>query len=502
MSAPILGAFITHASKPEVSVSGLSPVLHRDQVFTSQPTHHELDELKWGERLNGPKLTPEAHVSIDQSFSRPEEELESSQGVVSPHDRVVDAFIPSASNPPRNRWRLAAAGVMFLLMGLNDAATGALIPYLEKEYNISYGVVSLIFITNAIGFISVVPVCQLIEAKLGRARSYVVAACLMSTGYTALVCAPPFPVVVLSFYFLGSGMGLFLAMTNTFIVNLMRGTVILGAMHGLYGVGGVVSPMIATAIVTRGIRWSYFYFIPLSLAVSSILFMGWSYKGFEDDAASPLLTTLERTASRQAASGSEITRSHLLRRALNEKTTLLGAAFIFFYQGAEVAISGWVISYLITYRNGNPTEAGYIGSGFWLGITVGRFVLTHFAHKFGEKRAVIALTVGAAAFQLLVWQVPNIIGNAVAEALVGLFLGPVYPCATAIFSKLLPRNMQVTALSVVGGMGSSGGALVPFITGMLAQKLGTVVLHPIVLISFAAMLVTWFLLPRVEKRRE
>lgn len=129
-------------------------------------------------------------------------------------------------------------------------------------------------------------------------------------------------------------------------------------------------------------------------------------------------------------------------------------------------------------------------------------MLTHFAHKFGEKRAVVVLTIGAGAFQLLVWLVPNIIGNAVAESLVGLFLGPVYPCATAVFSKLLPRNIQVTALSVVGGMGSSGGAVVPFITGMLAQRLGTVVLHPIVLISFASMLVTWFLLPRIGKRRE
>ena len=128
--------------------------------------------------------------------------------------------------------------------------------------------------------------------------------------------------------------------------------------------------------------------------------------------------------------------------------------------------------------------------------------MTHFAHKLGEKRAVVGLAIGAASFQLLVWLVPNIIGNAVAEALVGLFLGPVYPCATAVFSKLLPRNVQVTALSVVGGMGSSGGALVPFITGMLAQRLGTVVLHPIVLVSFASMLVTWFLLPRVGKRSE
>lgn len=236
MSAPVLGAFITHESKPSPSVSCLAPVLHRDQISTGQPTEYELEELRWGERLNGPKVTSEVHTPIDRPLSQPQEELESNYGATQNRDQGVVAFIPSAFNPPRNRWRLAAAGVMFLLMGINDAATGALIPYLEKEYDIAYGVVSLIFITNAIGFISIVPVCQMIEGKIGRALSCVVAACLMSIGYIALVCAPPFPVVVLSFYFLGSGMGFFLAMTNAFMVNLMRGTVILGLMHGLYGV--------------------------------------------------------------------------------------------------------------------------------------------------------------------------------------------------------------------------------------------------------------------------
>jgi len=211
-------------------------VLHRDQVSIGQPTEYELDELRWGERLNGPKANPGASTPIKQTFSPSQEELESNYDTSLNREQAVDVFIPSASNPPRNRWRLAAAGVMFLLLGINDAATGALIPYLEKEYGVSYGVVSLIFISNAIGFISVVPVCQMVEGKIGRALSCVVAACLMSIGYIALVCAPPFPVVVLSFYFLGSGMGFFLAMTNAFMVNLMRGTVILGSMHGLYGV--------------------------------------------------------------------------------------------------------------------------------------------------------------------------------------------------------------------------------------------------------------------------
>lgn len=176
--------------------------------------------------------------------------------------------------------------------------------------------------------------------------------------------------------------------------------------------------------------------------------------------------------------------------------------FYSFYQGAEVAISGWVISYLIHYRKGDPSQVGNVTSGFWGGITLGRFVLTHFAHKIGEKLAVVLLIVGAAVFQLLVWLVPNIIGNAVAESIVGLFLGPIYPCATAVFAKLLPRNIQISCLSVVASMGSSGGALVPFITGLLAQTLSTVVLHPIVLISFASMTATWLLLPRIGKRTD
>ena len=186
---------------------------------------------------------------------------------------------------------------------------------------------------------------------------------------------------------------------------------------------------------------------------------------------------------------------------------LLGDYFIqltisSFYQGAEVAISGWVISYLIHYRRGNPSKVGNVTSGFWGGITVGRFVLTHFAHKIGEKVAVVGLIIGAAAFQILVWTLPNIIGDAVAESIVGLFLGPVYPCATAIFAKLLPRNLQISSLSFVASLGSSGGALIPFLTGILAQKLSTVVLHPVVLFSLGAMTVVWLLLPRIGKRSE
>jgi fucose permease len=133
---------------------------------------------------------------------------------------------------------------------------------------------------------------------------------------------------------------------------------------------------------------------------------------------------------------------------------------------------------------------------------LGRFVLTHAAPRIGEKKFVVILTLGTVVLQLLAWLVPNVIGNAVAVALLGLLLGPVYPCAQTIFSRLLPRHIQTTAIGFIGGAGSSGGAVAPFTTGILAQAAGTWVLHPVCLGMYAAMMVCWFALPRVHKRTE
>lgn len=161
-----------------------------------------------------------------------------------------------------------------------------------------------------------------------------------------------------------------------------------------------------------------------------------------------------------------------------------------------------MISFLISYRHGTPSRVGYVTAGFWAGITVGRFALTHPAHRIGEKTAVVGLTVGATLFQLLVWFVPNVIGDAVAVAIVGLLLGPIYPCSTAVYSKLLDRNIQMSSLAIVSALGSSGGAVAPFFTGLLAQQAGTWVLNPISIALFASMVLLWVCLPRLGKKKD
>ena len=60
----------------------------------------------------------------------------------------------------------------------------------------------------------------------------------------------------------------------------------------------------------------------------------------------------------------------------------------------------------------------------------------------------------------------------------------------------------MSALSFVSAMGSSGGAVAPFFTGLLSQKVGTFVLHPICIGLFAVMEIAWASLPRIGKRRD
>lgn len=449
-------------------------------------------------------------------FSNMNDDLERS-GPPSPQERMAASILPSFSYPRMNRYRVLAACFTYFGNGLSDSAAGALLPYIEDHYHIGFAIVSLIWITNALGFVLSAFFNDAICARLGRARSLMVSEFCMMAAYVIISCTPPFPAVVVAYLIMGFGNALNLALNNVFCANLADSTVILGCSHGSYGIGGIVAPILATAMVNSGILWSRFYTIALGVRTLCFFFDGWSFWNYEKEGFSQYANSLQQLASRQAEDVGEVSKLRMLRRALKGKTTLIGALLIFSYQGAEVAESGWFISYLINYRNASPAKVGYVTAGFWggkqtdtskcfqpqlmfePGITVGRFVLTHVAHRVGERLSVFALGFGAIVFQLMAWQIPSVIGDSVSVAILGLLLGPIYPCAQTIFTRLLPANVQVIAVGFISSAGSSGGAVVPFLTGLIAQGAGTWVLHPICVGFFVLMLGCWAWLPRVKK---
>lgn len=54
--------------------------------------------------------------------------------------------------PTINMWRCFATFYSFIILGANDAAYGALIPYLETWYHVNYTVISLVFLSPIVGY--------------------------------------------------------------------------------------------------------------------------------------------------------------------------------------------------------------------------------------------------------------------------------------------------------------------------------------------------------------
>ena len=100
--------------------------------------------------------------------------------------------------------------------------------------------------------------------------------------------------------------------------------------------------------------------------------------------------------------------------------------------------------------------------------------------------------------ELLFWLVPSFTVSAIAVAFQGFFLGPMFPAAVVACTKLLPRHLHVSGIGFAAAFGGSGGAIFPFVIGLIAQHRGVQVLQPIILALIAAIWMLWMGLPRIS----
>ncbi|KAF3989895.1 hypothetical protein FT663_02465 [Candidozyma haemuli var. vulneris] len=423
-------------------------------------------------------------------------------------------------NPERNLWRVIAVSLWSACGGFSDAAPGALLPSMESHYDISYAVVSLIWMSNAVGFILVACFSHKIIPWFGKRWSITYGIFSSVAAYSCIASGGPFPLICFGFFLGGVGLATVLAQSNVFLSKLDKQSKYLALFHACYGAGATISPLAATSMVNNGIKWNYVYLILLALMLVNSLNANLAFKGAEEDLKPwDHDEETERLINRSAAeeegieledsqawqNGEDVSRSSSkgpsdMVLALKNVPTWFIALFVFCYQGAEVSLGGWIVTYLLDYRGAN-TSFGYVSSGFWAGLTIGRLLLTRPLHKtLGLRKSIIILALMAIGMVVLSWVVPNSVAVGVFVGLAGVFIGPTYPLMITAVSFIVPRKIQVVSLTIMTAFGSSGGAVLPFVTGLIAETQGAYVVLPIFIATYSAMLGFWFLLPNVERK--
>ena len=323
-----------------------------------------------------------------------------------------------------------------------------------------------------------------IHHHFGQFGVAVLGATCRLVGYIPMMFHPPFPVLPVLMIFPGLGGGVEDSAWNAWIGNMENANELLGVLHGVYGLGAAVGPLIATAMVTKaGLQWYTFYYVMVSMSGLGLVFGVTAFWH---------ATSRVHRETHVSSTGQARTTT---RRVLREPIPWLMAFFLLGYVGVEVSLGGWVSTFMLNVRHAEDFDAGMTVTGFWLGIAIGRLVLGFVTGHIGEKLAITVYLGVSIALQLLYWLVPSFIASAVFVGLLGFFLGPLFPAAIVAATKLLPNDYHVSAIGFAAAFGGGGGAIFPFVVGAIAQSKGVQVLQPIALSILVAILIIWCFLP-------
>ncbi|KII94865.1 hypothetical protein PLICRDRAFT_128164 [Plicaturopsis crispa FD-325 SS-3] len=410
--------------------------------------------------------------------------------VYPPASEIVSERVETlAETTNQRRFRMGAAFCALFLAGWNGGSTGALIPYIEKAYNITYAHVALLFVAIFLGYVLAAACAGPLSRRVGFGNAISIAVVIEIIGNVINASQQKsFGVMGFGFFVVGIAFAMQLGFCNAYFNLLPQPLKWTGVLHGIYGLGAFASPLVATAMVTRGVPYHFFYMTNVGMNVP-VLALIWL--AFRDLKALPELPG-DLTVDVNAGSG--------IRQLLSNRAVWTLSIFLMLYVGAEESIGGWIVSYVLEDRHGSPENASWVASAFYLGLALGRIILPTLNVFMGERNAVFIYLVVAVVLEAIAWAVPILSSTAASTALVGVCISTFYAAAITMGGRLIPRAMHADAFSLMSSIGQSGSALFPLLVGIISTKKGIWVVEPTVVALLGAQGVMWFFVPKVARR--
>ncbi|HEX5233875.1 MAG TPA: MFS transporter [Silvibacterium sp.] len=265
----------------------------------------------------------------------------------------------------------------------------------------------------------------------------------------ALLASAHYGAALLAFGLIGAGLGAAVSATN-----LIFGTeyperrgALLTAVNLCWGAGAVL----AAGLVALAVREGALRIFLLLLAACALILLA---------AFAPFL--------RRPQGGDDLRE----RSGLDSGTRfdlgvfLLFSAVLFLYVGAETAVAGWIATYAHRLGGLNVEQASLFASAFWLAVVAGRVAVVLLLRVFAERVVLMSgLAVAMAGVATLL--LPHAPAATIALVVVaGLGFAPVFPLLVA---RMLSRTGRTRHAGWIFAICGSGGAVVPWITGVVSQ---------------------------------
>ncbi|MFC5187445.1 MFS transporter [Actinomadura harenae] len=345
----------------------------------------------------------------------------------------------------------------FVVIGVLQALYGPAAPAVRERFGLSSGAVGLALSVHFVGALLGV-LCTPRLRRIGNRRFLAAAVTTIAAGCAGFALAPAWPVALAAAFVAGVGFGWIDVGVNELFIEYYgtdgrNSTGMLNLLHGTFGVGAVLAPLLVGALPNRMYPWAFALCALLSLTVLGTV------RGV---GGGPRRTAASRDVPWAAAG----------------RMTALFTVFFALHVGVESGVGGWETTHLVGL-GWTPGPAAMATSTFWLALTGVRFAIGPIARYVTAQRILMA-SLAVMVLGLLLAQVGP--AAPAGYVLAGLGVGPLFPTGLVWLTQKMPGVGGVTSYVIAGSM--LGGVL-PSAIGGAAGRWGPGVI-PTVLAALAA----------------
>jgi fucose permease len=355
---------------------------------------------------------------------------------------------------------------LFVTLGLPDGALGVAWPSMRGAVDRPLGALGLVLALGTIGYLIGSPSVATLARRIGTATTMLGASVMAAVALTAWTATSSWVMLLAASFVLGIARGVVDAGLNAYVA-LHGGVRRLGLLHGAYGIGTSAGSLLVVVALAAG-SWRAAWAV---MAASNAAVAVWAARQRHDW---PPDIVVHGAEAADADGGA--TRPGLVIGV----TVLCFAALV----GAEYSTGAWSYTLLTDGRGVSDTVAGLWVASFWIGLTVGRFVIGAVGHRVDRITILNVSCAGALAGLGLLWWDPGGLG-VVGLPIAGLGFAALFPALVALMpDRLGPRRSSaVIGWSVAAA--SLGGTGVAAAAGVLVDQHGAAVLGPTLFIVAA-----------------
>jgi FHS family L-fucose permease-like MFS transporter len=371
---------------------------------------------------------------------------------------------------------------IYVAFGLVTSVIGVIIDKFQVQYNVSLNIAALLPFAFYLSYgLFSVPFGVLMD-RLGAKTVLISGMALMTLGCFLLYLSNNYILVIAMIFLAGVGVTAIQTAGNPFIRELdtpSHYTANLTIIIGVGALGYAFSPLLVPYIQTKGLPWSHVYLIFTVISLILLLLLL--------SAKIPKVRLLEEEKINVAAIGS----------LLKEPVIITYTIAIFFYVGAEVGTSSYIVVFMEKVHSfGNnvslwdkgsfmylvfPSASALVVGLFWFSQAIGRLFIGQLMKIFQPRSIFIFHSAGTCIALIIAIFSPAKI------ALIAFVLTGYFTCAsfTSIFSGAIQSfDKYHGAISGILCTAIVGGAVIGFLIGAVGGTFGMRTAMVINLIAF------------------